>query len=133
MRKCYLIFCILLFFTETLNAATWIEFDRSSKSIYYFDKDGIDSYLASVSNNYLSGEPCQIWTKAEFVTGVNGKALWEFDFKEKKVRVLTQTIYSKDGVILKANSTPSIWDYIYPDTIANQIFLYVKSQSKFSD
>lgn len=98
----------------------------AKKFIYLFIPSSI-----SIKKNIL-----QLWVMDIFIDKsdsldskdkYSSKTLYEFDYFNKKVRIISDIIYNKDDKVLFSNDTPdSKWNNIIPDTIGESLYDYFK-------
>jgi hypothetical protein len=74
------------------------------------------------------------WEEAANQDKIKSRAriFFEIDCKEKKIRVLSTTIYENNGGVVKGSDNPDNWSYISPETNADTIKNIVCSGDKTS-
>jgi len=121
---------IVFFFCMEGWGADWKSVGQTDTGEHFYDAAG----MTRLSNNIVRGWEKTIYTdqgREDFVErfkqlkfmdmncSIN---LWEYNCTEKKVRVLLIFYYSEDGMSLGTVTVPSDWNFIAPQSLAEDVF-----------
>jgi hypothetical protein len=119
MMKVFLSVIAAAFIANPAQAAEWVRSGWNADQTSYVD----------VSSFRRDGNVVRAWEKAIYSATNNrnwreARTLSEFDCSSKQTRILTITVYFKDGKV-ETESAGTDWRYVVPDTVGDSILDFV--------
>lgn len=118
----------ILFLIALPASAEWVKISESNESIWYLDPSTIKK-----NGNFVRMWGITELKKKDKDDGhLSRRALYDFDCKNERYRILTISAHSErmaGGKVLSTESIPT-WDYIAPETVGAFMFELVCLKNK---